>query len=73
MERVRFTKHAEHMLRERGLPRDLVVETVLRPDWTERETEEVWHAFRRVANKVLRALLKNGVLLLGKLSCGEGP
>lgn len=46
MESVRFAKHAEAMLRERGLPKDLVVETVLRPDWTKRETEEVWHAFR---------------------------
>jgi len=31
MERVRFTKYAEDMLRERGLPRELVVETVLHP------------------------------------------
>jgi|Deesub1362A_J573_1020465.scaffolds.fasta_scaffold01665_10 hypothetical protein len=58
MKTVRFTKHAEDVLRERGLPKDLVVETVLRPDWTERETEEVWHAFRRVGEKVLRVVVK---------------
>jgi len=58
MERVRFTKHAEDMLRERELPRELVVDTVLNPDWTEWETEEVWHAFRRVGERVLRVVVK---------------
>ncbi len=55
---VRFTKHAEEMLRERSLPKEMIVETVLRPDWTERETEEIWHAFRRIGNKVLRVVVK---------------
>jgi len=32
MEMVRFSKHAGDMLRERRLPKDPVVETVLRPD-----------------------------------------
>jgi len=57
-ERVRFTKHAEDMLRERELPRELVVDTVLNPDWTERETEEIWHAFKRVGERVLRVVVK---------------
>ena len=58
MERVHFTKHAEDMLRERGLSKELVVDTVFNPDWTERETEEVWHAFRRVGDKILRVVVK---------------
>ena len=58
MEMVRFSKHAGDMLRELRLPTDLVVETVLRPDRTERETEEVWHPFRRVGEKVLRVVVK---------------
>lgn len=58
MKKIHFTKHAEAMLRERGLPRELVVETVLHPDWTEKETEEIWHAFRRVEEKVLRVVVK---------------
>ena len=60
-ETIRFTKHAEEMLRERNLDRELVVDAVLNPDWTEEETEEVWHAFRRVGDKVLRVVVKGHV------------
>lgn len=56
--KVRFTKHAEDMLRERNFPRELIVEAVLNPDWTERETEEIWHAFKRVGERVLRVVVK---------------
>lgn len=58
MERVHFTKHAEEMLQERGLSKDLIVDIVLSPDWTEPETEEVWHAFRRIGERVLRVVVK---------------
>ena len=58
MEKVHFSKHAKDMLQERELSKELVVDTVLNPDWTEWETEEVWHAFRRVGERVLRVVVK---------------
>ena len=52
--RVVFTKHAEAMLAERRLSRDLVADTVRAPEWREGGQGNVWYAFRRVGLKVLR-------------------
>ncbi|NMG83242.1 MAG: DUF4258 domain-containing protein [Methanosarcinales archaeon] len=56
--KIDFTKHAEDMLKERNLEKKLIEETVFDPDWKEEKEEDIWHAFRRVGNKVLRVIVK---------------
>ena len=55
---VVFTKHAEDMLQERGFSRDLIVDVVLHPDWSSPGEGEIWYAFKRMGNKVLRVVVK---------------
>ena len=55
--RIVFTKHAEDMLAERRLSRDLVVDTVRSPEWREAGEGNVWYAFRRVGAKVIRVVI----------------
>jgi hypothetical protein len=56
--KIEFTKHAEDMLKERNLKKKLIEEAVFNPDWKEERGEDIWHAFRRVGNKVLRVIVK---------------
>jgi len=58
VERVVFTKHAENMLRERGFDREFVVRAVLCPDWSSPGEGEIWYAFKRVGDKVLRVVVR---------------
>lgn len=55
---LKFTKHAEDMLEERQIDRDLVEAAIRRPDWTETAEHDVWYAFKRVGSKVLRIVVK---------------
>lgn len=55
---IRFTKHAEDMLRERNIDRTLVESAVQNPDWKKDADNELWYAFKRVGTKVLRTVVK---------------
>jgi hypothetical protein len=55
---LKFTKHAENMLEERQIDRNLVEAAIRRPDWTENAENEIWYAFKRVGPKVLRIVVK---------------
>jgi len=53
---IRFTRHAEDMLQERDLSRELIEKTVIGPDWTEKENGK-WHAFKRIGRRTLRVVV----------------
>lgn len=55
---IKFTKHAEDMLIERGFQRDFIENVVSQPEWTERGEVEMWYAFKRIEKKVLRVVVK---------------
>ncbi|NOR48946.1 MAG: DUF4258 domain-containing protein [Methanosarcinaceae archaeon] len=55
---VTFTKHAETMLKERNFTKDEIVSVIENPDWKEEIEDDVWHAFRRSSNKVLRVVVR---------------
>ncbi|MDI6916542.1 MAG: DUF4258 domain-containing protein [Thermoplasmatales archaeon] len=55
---IKFTKHAEDMLKERNIDRNLVESAVQNPDWKEAPKNELWCAFKRVGVKVLRVVVK---------------
>lgn len=55
---IKFTKHAEDMLKERKIDISLVESAVQNPDWKEDGEDELWHAFKRVGSKVLRVVIK---------------
>ncbi|MEW5759230.1 MAG: DUF4258 domain-containing protein [Candidatus Thermoplasmatota archaeon] len=55
---IKFTKHAEDMLKERNIDRKLVESAILKPDWKENAKNDVWCAFKYVGTKVLRAVIK---------------
>jgi spore maturation protein CgeB len=55
---VTFTKHAETMLKERNFTKDEIVSVIKNPDWKEEIEDDVWHAFRRSSNKVLRVVVR---------------
>ncbi len=53
-----LTKHAETMLRERGIARDWVRQTLRHPQWTERDKSN------RILRHALRAISERGGLIL---------
>jgi hypothetical protein len=55
---VEFTKHAEDMLKERKFDRAFIVEVVDNPERKERGVGDVWYAYRRVGDKVVRVVVK---------------
>lgn len=55
---VRFTKHAENMLRERRFRKETVENIVQNPDWKEVGEEDIWFAFRKVGKKVIRVVVE---------------
>ena len=56
---VKFTKHAEDMLIERGFSRSVILKAIEKPDWTENKDDDSWYAFQRIGNKVLRVVVRN--------------
>ena len=54
---VEFTKHAEDMLKERKFDRAFIVDVVCNPERKERDIGNVWYAFRRVGDKVVRVVV----------------
>ncbi len=56
--RIKFTKHAEDMLKERNIDITFVEDAVRNPDWKESAEDELWYAFKRVEGKVLRVVIK---------------
>jgi spore maturation protein CgeB len=58
MSRIKFTKHAEDMLKERNFTKHEILSVIEKPDWKEEKQEEIWHAFKRSQNKVLRVVIK---------------
>ena len=48
-----LTKHAEHMIRERGIARDWIGRTLLHPQWTEpdRHDRALRHALSAIAER----------------------
>lgn len=56
---IKFTKHAEDMLKERKIDRNLVESTVQNPDWKEDAEDELWYAFKRVGAKILKVVIKS--------------
>ena len=55
---IKFTKHAENMLKERNFTKNDILSFIENPDWKEEKEEKVWHAFKRSQNKVLRVVVK---------------
>lgn len=55
---IKFTKHAENMLKERNFTKNDILSVIENPDWKEEKEEKVWHAFKRSQNKVLRVVVK---------------
>ena len=58
MMRVKFTKHAEDMLKERNFTKYEILSVIEKPDWKEEKENEMWHAFKKSQNKVLRVVIK---------------
>ena len=56
---VKFTKHAEDMLIERGFSRSTIIKAIEKPDWTGKKDDDSWYAFQRINNKVLRVVVRN--------------
>lgn len=60
MVKVSFTRHAEDMLRERKFSKEEVTSVIVDHDWKEDDEleTEVWYAFKKIGNKVLRVVIK---------------
>ncbi|MCL7414558.1 MAG: DUF4258 domain-containing protein [ANME-2 cluster archaeon] len=58
MVEVVFTKHAEDMLVERKISKNEIISVIENPGWEEQIDEEIWYAFKKVQNKVLRVVIK---------------
>ena len=54
---VQFTKHAENMLKERKLERDLVIEAIEVPDYKEQGDGDIWYAIKKVGPRYLRVVI----------------
>ena len=46
------------MLIERKFTEGQIVSIIENPDWKEEKEDDVWHAFKRVENRVLRVVIK---------------
>ncbi len=60
MANISFTKHAEDMLNERKFTKEEIISVIENPDWRKEDEQEteVWNAFKRIQNKVLRVVIK---------------
>ncbi len=58
MAAIGFTKHASDMLIERKFTEGQIVSIIENPDWKKEKEGDVWHAFKRVENRVLRVVIK---------------
>lgn len=58
MKDIKFTKHAEDMLIERKLQKELIKEIVAKPEWKDKGEGDTWYAFKRIGGKVLRVVVK---------------
>ncbi len=60
MVKVSFTGHAEDMLKERKFTKEDIISIIGSHDWQENDEHdtEIWHAFKRIGKKVLRAVIK---------------
>jgi hypothetical protein len=54
---IKFTKHAEDMLVERGFRKEMVEEIVNKPEWKNKGEGDTWYAFKRIGKKVLRVVV----------------
>ncbi|MBM4065324.1 MAG: DUF4258 domain-containing protein [Planctomycetes bacterium] len=55
---IKFTKHAEDMLAERGFQKETIIEIVAKPEWKNKGEGDIWYAFKRIGGKVLRVVVK---------------
>ena len=58
MSGVKFTRHTEEMLKERKFEREFVIDVVLNPEWREEGEGDIWYAFRRVGERVVRVVVR---------------
>ena len=58
MKDIKFTKHAEDMLIERKLQKELIKEIVAKPEWKDKGEGDTWYALKRIGGKVLRVVVK---------------
>ena len=58
MKIVSFTKHAERMLVERKLRKEVIEDIVAQPEWTETGEGDIWYAFKRMGKRILRVVVK---------------
>ena len=58
MKIVSFTKHAERMLVERKLRKEVIEDIVAQPEWTEMGEGDTWYAFKRMGKRILRVVVK---------------
>lgn len=54
---IKFTKHAENMLKERKLAKSLVIEAIEAPDHTEQGDGNIWHAIKKAGPRFLRVVV----------------
>jgi hypothetical protein len=58
MKRITFTYHALDMLTEREFSKETIVDTISAPDWEQKTESEIYYAFKRMGNRVLRVVAK---------------
>ena len=46
------------MLKERKFEREFVIDVVLNPEWREEGEGDIWYAFRRVGERVVRVVVR---------------
>jgi hypothetical protein len=50
----------EDMLKERNFTKNEILSVIEKSDWKEEKEDEIWHAFKRSQNNVLRVVIKGG-------------
>jgi hypothetical protein len=58
MKRITFTNHALDMLSERGFFKETIEDVISAPDWEQKTGSEIYFAFKRIENRVLRVVAK---------------
>ena len=58
MKIITFTNHALEMLSERGFSKETIEDAISAPDWEQKTGSEIYYAFKRIENRVLRVVAK---------------
>jgi len=58
MKTITFTNYAIEMLSEREFSKETIEDVISAPDWEQRTGSEIYYAFKRIGNRVLRVVAK---------------